>query len=134
MIIRFCGPNLAFNTTKLHPHTPIYTHSLELEYYISTVLHSYNPNSKINTANLHLQSHIYTQIHYSYSTIYPKSYNPIFLLQKSTLQTYTPTVLYTHRFIRARFLFLAWSKLRLCSANHKEGYFSNLACDWLSIV
>ena len=25
-------------------------------------------------------------------------------------------------------------KLRLCSANHREGYFSNLACDWLSIV
>ena len=27
-----------------------------------------------------------------------------------------------------------WSKLRLCSANHRAGYFSNLACDWLSIV
>ena len=25
-------------------------------------------------------------------------------------------------------------KLRLCSANHRAGYFSNLACDWLSIV
>ena len=35
---------------------------------------------------------------------------------------------------RARFLSLAWSKLRLCSANHRAGYFSNLACDWLSIV
>ena len=35
---------------------------------------------------------------------------------------------------RAGFLFLAWSKLRLCSANHRAGYFSNLACDWLSIV
>ena len=23
---------------------------------------------------------------------------------------------------------------RLCSANHRAGYFSNLACDWLSIV
>ena len=32
------------------------------------------------------------------------------------------------------FLSLAWSKLRLCSANHWAGYFSNLACDWLSIV
>ena len=32
------------------------------------------------------------------------------------------------------FLSLAWSKLRLCSANHRAGYFSNLACDWLSIV
>ena len=31
-------------------------------------------------------------------------------------------------------LSLAWSKLRLCSANHRAGYFSNLACDWLSIV
>ena len=36
--------------------------------------------------------------------------------------------------IRARFLSLARSKLRLCSANHWAGYFSNLACDWLSIV
>ena len=35
---------------------------------------------------------------------------------------------------RARFQSLARSKLRLCSANHRAGYFSNLACDWLSIV
>ena len=35
---------------------------------------------------------------------------------------------------RAYFLSLARSKLRLCSANHRPGYFSNLACDWLSIV
>ena len=34
----------------------------------------------------------------------------------------------------ARFLSLVRSKLRLCSANHRAGYFSNLACDWLSIV
>ena len=34
----------------------------------------------------------------------------------------------------ARFLCLAWSKLRLGLANHRTGYFSNLACDWLSIV
>ena len=37
-------------------------------------------------------------------------------------------------FTRARFLSLTWSKLRLCSANHRAGYFSNLACAWLSIV
>ena len=36
--------------------------------------------------------------------------------------------------IRARFLSLVRSKIRLCSANHRAGYFSNLACDWLSIV
>ena len=36
--------------------------------------------------------------------------------------------------IRARFVSLARGKLRLCSANHRAGYFSNLACDWLSIV
>ena len=36
--------------------------------------------------------------------------------------------------IRARFLSLARSKLRLCSANHRAGYWSNLPCDWLSIV
>ena len=35
---------------------------------------------------------------------------------------------------RARFLSLTRSKLRLCSANHRAGYVSNLACDWLSIV
>ena len=34
----------------------------------------------------------------------------------------------------AHFLSLAQSKLRLCSVNHRAGYFSNLACDWLSIV
>ena len=34
----------------------------------------------------------------------------------------------------ARFLSLSRSKLRLCLANHRAGYFSNLACDWLSIV
>ena len=34
----------------------------------------------------------------------------------------------------ARFLCVARSKLRLCSANHRSGYFSNLAFDWLSIV
>ena len=36
--------------------------------------------------------------------------------------------------IRAHFLSYAGSKLRLCSANHRAGYFSNLACDCLSIV
>ena len=35
---------------------------------------------------------------------------------------------------RARFLTFARSKLRLCSANHRTGYFSHLARDWLSIV
>ena len=34
--------------------------------------------------------------------------------------------------IWARFLFLARSKLRLCSANHRPGYCSNLPCDWPS--
>ena len=36
--------------------------------------------------------------------------------------------------IQGLFLSLARSKLRLCLANHMAGYFSNLACDWLSIV
>ena len=39
-----------------------------------------------------------------------------------------------HYEFRAYFLSLARSKLRLCSANHRTGYFSNLSCDWLSIV
>ena len=33
---------------------------------------------------------------------------------------------------RARFLSVARSKLRLCSANHRPGYWSNLPCDWPS--
>ena len=33
-----------------------------------------------------------------------------------------------------RFLSLARSKLMLCSTNHRAGYVSNMACDWLSIV
>ena len=32
------------------------------------------------------------------------------------------------------FLSLALSKLRLCLAIHRTCYFSNLACDWLSII
>ena len=35
---------------------------------------------------------------------------------------------------RTRFLSLAQSKLRLCSANHRSGYWSNLPCDCLSTV
>ena len=35
---------------------------------------------------------------------------------------------------RARFLSCAWSKLRLCSANHRPGYWSNLPFDWPSTV
>ena len=41
---------------------------------------------------------------------------------------------HTIKMIWAHFLYLAWSKLRLCSAKHRAGYFNNLACDWLSIV
>ena len=33
---------------------------------------------------------------------------------------------------RACFLYLAQSELRLCSANPRPGYWSNLPCDWLS--
>ena len=36
--------------------------------------------------------------------------------------------------IRARFLSPTRIKHRLCLANNRAGYFSNLACDWLSIV
>ena len=36
--------------------------------------------------------------------------------------------------IWADFLSLAQSKLRLCSANHRPGYWSNLPCDWPSIA
>ena len=39
-----------------------------------------------------------------------------------------------HKTVKTMARFLSRSKLRLCSANHRAGYFSNLACDWLSIV
>ena len=38
----------------------------------------------------------------------------------------------TTLYSRTCFLSLAWSKLRLCSANYRPGYWSNLPCDWLS--
>ena len=37
-------------------------------------------------------------------------------------------------FLKETCLSLTPSKLRICSANHRTGYFSNLACDWMSIV
>ena len=40
--------------------------------------------------------------------------------------------LYHNTAIRAHFQSFARSKLRLCSANHRPGYWSNLPCDWLS--
>ena len=40
----------------------------------------------------------------------------------------------SHDITRARFLSLTQGMLRLRSANHRAGYFSNLACDLLSIV
>ena len=51
--------------------------------------------------------------------------------QKSRTQTRI-SVNTKHWFTWARFLSLAQSKLRLCSANHRPGYWSNLTCDWLS--
>ena len=33
-----------------------------------------------------------------------------------------------------RFLYLSHSKRRLCPANHRPSYWSNLPCDWLSTV
>ena len=35
---------------------------------------------------------------------------------------------------KACLLPLARGQLRVCSVNHRSGYFSNLACEWLSIV
>ena len=39
---------------------------------------------------------------------------------------------YTKASVWASFMSVAWSKLRLCSANHRPGYWSNLPCDWPS--
>ena len=38
------------------------------------------------------------------------------------------------RSLRAHFLSLAQTKLRLCWANHRPGYWGNLPCDWPSIA
>ena len=38
------------------------------------------------------------------------------------------------RSLQAHFLSLAQSKLRLCWANHRPGYWGNLPCDWPSIA
>ena len=54
--------------------------------------------------------------------------------QYDALLCWPSHVIYLSLFIRAHFLCLAGSQLRLCSANHRAGYFSNLACDWMSIV
>ena len=53
------------------------------------------------------------------------------LLSVTKIISYLLTYL-LHLLSRARFLSLAWSKLRLCSANHRPGYWSNLPCDWPS--
>ena len=42
------------------------------------------------------------------------------------------TVEWADRPHQGPFLSLARSKLRLCSANHRPGYWSNLPCDWPS--
>ena len=59
----------------------------------------------------------------------PVIVNIIFLYYMITLNT-TAIFHYT----RARFLSLARSKLRLCSANHRPCYWSNLPCDWPRIA
>ena len=58
----------------------------------------------------------------------------VLLTQFTARQNAVLQELYDSGMTRACFLSLARSKLRLCSANHRAGYFSNLACDWLSIV
>ena len=63
-----------------------------------------------------------------------------FMLWPNARQAITQIIQWWSRFLmrpcgtRAHFLSLAPRKLRLCSANHRAGYLSNLACDWLSIV
>ena len=61
-------------------------------------------------------------------------YHQTDLAASSTNWSWRQTMSKAHRHSWACFLSLARSKLRLCSANHRAGYFSNLACDWLSIV
>ena len=45
-----------------------------------------------------------------------------------------PPSIFWRRKSWAYFLSIAWIKLRLCSANHRTGYFSNLNFDWLSLL
>ena len=64
-----------------------------------------------------------------------QTWTEYFMKMVITSYKYIPVMVIVHPVvIWAHFLSLARSKLRLCSANHRAGYFSNLACDWLSIV
>ena len=55
---------------------------------------------------------------------------PILVKQNPFIET--GPWLHKESMIWAHFLSLARSKLRLCSANHRSGYWSNLPCDWPS--
>ena len=66
-------------------------------------------------------------IKYTNCTLLPTTV--VTLLSQCGDKFYT-TVITLWRAARARFLSLAWSKLRLCLANRRAGYY----CDWLSIV
>ena len=44
----------------------------------------------------------------------------------------SPSYLYIGHSFPGPVFYLTWSKLRLCSANHRPGYWSNLPCDWPS--
>ena len=65
---------------------------------------------------------IHTSIHSLYSAT--KS-GPIFCLLLRVSSDYAQP-------ITGQVTSLAQSKLRLCSANHRTGYWRNLSCDWLS--
>ena len=82
----------------------IYIHTHNILGYISTIVNVYMRWTKHELGNIQLPG----------------------LISISNMMCY--------RTIWARFLTLAQSKLRLCSANLRAGYLSNLTRDWLSMV
>ena len=74
---------------------------------------------------------IITDYHRKWIEMLPANFND----QSSLVQVITwrhQATLSQQAITSARFLSLTRSKLRLCSANHRPGYWSNLPCDWPS--
>ena len=67
-----------------------------------------------------------------YMTQYTKMSHKYTLYKISVIQL--TSIWYQCKSIWAHFLLHAQSKLRLCSANQRPGYWSNLLCDWPSRV
>ena len=101
---------------------------------------------KITGSGLYITIQIvwYTVVYACHQIFNPQllSWCPMFTVLKRLARDYCDTLFttkwchkcHTAKEVWARFLSPVWSKLRLCLTNHRAGYYSNLACDWLSTV